>query len=678
MANVWGADDICTAADKLNKKYVFQAPRWDGSGIPAKNGVVVIGFNGQGTIKDALDVKNVCVIDKNSGKTIDCIVKYKGVAGVADNLDYDSYLETVATNKQNANISTDLQTEKEAAWEIVLNKAEEVKTEKEAVQAIIQQIENTPTSSVVTADQPIVNFNTPNDWTMDITLTIITPTNNVILTFDLPNTILSLSDFWGADIKTIKSNNHVALSIKPWWGNFSAGSLKLTASIGGALGQNSVTNCYLNGLSSLVTYGGSVKTGEQAEQVASQNQGQSALDVVYDNTPSENITPTVSVVAPKPASSDAGYTAIVTTGRHYVGYFPSWSDSYYDSVNWNGQPYSDDEIFQQSKLARVPNCFTHIMLAFVKPDLAFNGQDLTGTGLDFSASISGVKRAIEVLHTRNQKALLAVGGATYNNWNGLANEAGVAINNTTYKKALYNLLLYLGADGLDVDFEIEGAPGSTVATTYAKAIVAMKEVVDAASSGDARILTLAAWSTGADYAIGNTDKTGWNSANTTYWGGSSGRERDVLLRNAGTYSSAYSGKKIRELIDEISVMTYDARFEHFDPVKSYDLYRAIYPDGYLNIGLEPAPEGWAGAVLVCNNSDAGATGTMVLQDQEGNTVNQPYSVERSVGHAKNDPKGGAMLWSILKAPSGSYATPTQVSQKVSELLNIGDPSAVIQ
>jgi len=364
---------------------------------------------------------------------------------------------------------------------------------------------------------------------------------------------------------------------------------------------------------------------------------------------------------------------------HYVGYFPSWSDTEYDSINEEGQPYSDEIIIQKSRLARVPNYFTHVILAFVKPDLSFNGSNFTGTGFNFPATLSGVKRAVQILQGKNQKVLLAVGGATYNNWSTLADEAGIEIDSTVYKKALKNLLLYLGADGLDVDFELGGGPQSAEAAMYAKSIVAMREVVDSVNAdGGNCILSLAAWSTGADYAYGNTDRTGWSGEGYSYWSGSAGRERDVFLRDAGAYSSNYSSIKIRDIINEVSVMSYDARFENYDPVKAYDLYRAIYPDGHLNIGLETAPEGWAGAVLVCYNSDASAEGTIVLKDQEGNTVNQPYSVERFVSHAKNDPKAGAMLWSIWKDSSGSYATPTQVSQTVSKILGIGDSAAVIE
>jgi hypothetical protein len=383
------------------------------------------------------------------------------------------------------------------------------------------------------------------------------------------------------------------------------------------------------------------------------------------------------------ARVDAG-----TRVRHYVGYFPSWSEAWFDDRDWSGQPYSDAEILQKSKLASRPDCLSHLLVSFVAPDLSFDAAAVgagtcTGTGLGFSATCRGIQAAIRVARSRGQTVLLAVGGSTYSSrWRNLAAEAGQPIESAVHKKALRDLLDYLGADGLDVDYEAEGGPGSAVADEYAKAILAMREAVEAATKGR-RLLTLAGWSTGADCTSNQLADPSANAGclAATYWGGSGGRERDVLQRKiaaSGTGASFAGKTTIADLIDEISIMSYDARYEHFDPTKAFKLYRAIFPTKNVNIGLETAPEGWAGAILVCNNDDASASwpGTIILKDQESLAVNQPYSVERSVGYVRDhDTIGGAMLWHLFKydnVPPGA-CNPDGIHRKVSEILGFPLP-----
>ncbi len=71
-----------------------------------------------------------------------------------------------------------------------------------------------------------------------------------------------------------------------------------------------------------------------------------------------------------------------------------------------------------------------------------------------------------------------------------------------------------------------------------------------------------------------------------------------------------------------------------------------------------------------NNSDAGATGTVVLLDQYGRAVNAPYSVERDATHvAANavNPADGLMVWEILKTSSTTNATPTSIANRAVSL-----------
>jgi hypothetical protein len=132
-------------------------------------------------------------------------------------------------------------------------------------------------------------------------------------------------------------------------------------------------------------------------------------------------------------------------------------------------------------------------------------------------------------------------------------------------------------------------------------------------------------------------------------------------------SGANAGKTLASLLDVLSVMAYDAGCQHYDPVVAYDQYRALMPaKAIVCLGLEIPTESWGGATLVVNNSDAGATGTVVLLDQYGRSVNAPYSVERDAAHvAANalNPADGLMVWEILKTTSATNATPTSIANR---------------
>ena len=356
------------------------------------------------------------------------------------------------------------------------------------------------------------------------------------------------------------------------------------------------------------------------------------------------------------------------SGRSYVGYYPTWSDNWFSSVSWDGKPLTADQILSASNLAKVPGTYTHVMLAFADPFFAFNGKDWNGTGINFNAGPSDIAKAVAVLRARNIKVLLAVGGATYNNWSALAAE-GFA-GNGPITQALTNAINTLGLDGLDVDYEVEGTTPQVV-STYAGAIKAMSNAVKRANVPG--LLTLAGWSTGMDCTAQAPCSEG-----TSFWAGSAGRERLVLTQYP----------ELKTLINAVSIMSYDALGtagpkQHYDPVKAWQQYRDFFPAStVVNIGLENAREGWAGGLLVNNNSDAAlcASGgvTTITDDQYGKTVNQPYSVVRTVGavlanRPNSNPRDGAMLWQILKPTDSTCAgaaTPTSISRILSPMLGL--------
>lgn len=348
----------------------------------------------------------------------------------------------------------------------------------------------------------------------------------------------------------------------------------------------------------------------------------------------------------------------------YAGYYTTWTDPWFDATGKTA-----DQVYSASQLARVPANYSHVMIAFAQPDFSWQGiaaNTWGGTGIDFSSSPQSVKAAIDVLHSRNMKVILSVGGATYYNWAALAAE-GVA-GHGTITTALTKIMTDMGFDGLDVDYELDAN-----IDTYANASKAMRNAVDAAGGG--RILAVAAFSTGADCTAATTaDKK--CAGKISYWGGNAGRERQLVDK----YPSVAAG------FDMVNVMSYDAQYLHYDGVVAWKQYRALFKKNTIvSIGLETAPEGWAGGMLVVNNADAQCTGSRIAQDQYGKSLDQPYSVERYTSAVKkstspkHNARDGAMLWEITKhasqaCGSAKLATPGTIGPKVSSTFGgVADP-----
>lgn len=301
--------------------------------------------------------------------------------------------------------------------------------------------------------------------------------------------------------------------------------------------------------------------------------------------------------------------------RTLAGYYPSWLPA------------------DAEQLDQTPDAYTHVILAFAKPDFSWNGKDWSGTGLDFAVPPGDIRRRIARLQARGVRVLLAVGGATYLNWTPLAAEAQKA---GTITAALAQFANDMGLDGLDVDYETKGAGPDAIAE-YQNAIRALSQ-----AAGPNRLLALAAWSTGADC----TKATGVSACGvlSASYDSHAGRER-LVFRDQSLYAR----------IHMISIMTYDAGTEHFDPVKAWSLYRAMVPPPIVvNIGFQTAPESWGTGTLVATDANAMCSGAIVKADQFGNRVNKPYSVERSLregplaASANGNPRDGAMLWHIVK------------------------------
>jgi hypothetical protein len=377
-------------------------------------------------------------------------------------------------------------------------------------------------------------------------------------------------------------------------------------------------------------------------------------------------------VSPSPTPTPTPVQGPVTgvSARTLIGYFPSWSDNYYYYAGYSGAPMTDAQLIATSKLAAISKTpYTDICLAFAKPDFKWSGlaaNTWTGTGIEFSSAPQDVVQAVRILHQKGQRVLLSVGGATYNSWNGLAAEAGKTAGASTapIRDALARIMVDLKLDGLDVDFEVNGADAANV-TAYALSIQAMREAIDQANKVDGRPreLGLAAWSTGADYTSAVRDPS--NPNRISYWGGSAGRER--LAFSKVVSSGSYAGQKAGDLLDLVGVMAYDAGYQHYDPTVAYDQYRSLLPaTTIVAIGLEIPPEAWGGAILVTKNADAHQVGTVIQLDQYGKILNAPYSVERSAKHVltnKVNPLDGLMVWNLLLTNPISLTGSTGASVK---------------
>ena len=314
--------------------------------------------------------------------------------------------------------------------------------------------------------------------------------------------------------------------------------------------------------------------------------------------------------------------------RMVIGYLPTWAIQGFHEAD-----YAD------SQIAKIDELYTHVVISFVQPNLSFNGTNFTGTGVEFSSYLPAIKKAIESLQARGVKVLLAVGGASYNEWSGLIAEQGQAIENTTYKKALKSLMSVLDLDGLDVDYEVSGALVADV-NNYYKAILSLKEV-----AGE-KLLTLAGWSTGADCTADTTADLEC-SGKRSFWSGSAGRERLTFKK------LKENGYRVEDVLDYVAIMSYDGGIEHFDPVTLFKNYQEIY-SGPLAMGFEIPYESWGGAELVSSNAEAlnCASTSMLKGDSYAfDSDKVAYSVERLVNYVNSVPNAGVMLWSLYENKS---------------------------
>ena len=300
--------------------------------------------------------------------------------------------------------------------------------------------------------------------------------------------------------------------------------------------------------------------------------------------------------------------------RIVAGYYESWSE-----------PWMADGA--KSPMARMAEYVNVIILSFARPDATYAGGDaIAGTGLQFPWDGATLRQAVTALRANRPatKLLVAVGGATYTNWQAL-DAAALARFVTDYK-----------LDGVDVDFEPANpacaARGGVVSCASDAQLVAAVDALRKALPRPA-LLSIAAWSTGA-YGEGS-----W--ANGAPQGDYSG-----LLLNLLKSPSAAS-------LDWLNVMSYDAS-NAYDPVQALAAYQNYFK-GPVVMGVEVPPEAWGGHVYSLGAVDAVAAAV----------------VQKSAG--------GMMIWSLQKQPNGpvSAANPsaTLMAQEICGKLSLGNCAA---
>lgn len=277
--------------------------------------------------------------------------------------------------------------------------------------------------------------------------------------------------------------------------------------------------------------------------------------------------------------------------HQFVGYYETWSEQ------WVSDP-------MQSGLVKSSQTPSVIILAFMQPDATYTpgSFQLSGTGIQFPYDGNTFKLVAQKFHEThpNTKLLIAVGGATYTNWDKLN------------ISAIVNVVKDFGLDGVDIDFE--SYPNCTPNTASGMQCTTDQQLIGIINQLRAALphpylLTAAAWSIGAYGA----DQ--WKVSQPQ--GGYTGMYLNPL-RQAGT------------ALDMLNVMSYDAGNKTstgYDPIEAYSAYKHYY-HGKIAMGIEVSPEAWGG------------------------NVSSLSDVEKLANAVATQPNDGLMLWSLQKRPYG--------------------------
>lgn len=303
---------------------------------------------------------------------------------------------------------------------------------------------------------------------------------------------------------------------------------------------------------------------------------------------------------------------MASNDKTFVAYFQSWSE------RWSDDP-------KKLQLANIAPYVNMVIVSFIRPDCTYGGNNkLAGTGLDFSADGAVVKDAIAYLKSKNPgtKVLVAVGGATYQNF--------AALNT----KAIADVVKDFGFDGVDIDYEpfnngqCSSSNGQVTCTTDAEYRRIVNEIRQALPRP--YLVTVAAWS------IGTYGEGQW--VNSKPQGALTGLLLNLLRSPEASH------------IDQLNVMSYDASPE-YNPQVALAAYQNYFK-GKIVMGVEVPPEGWGGHVY---------------------TIPSVRNLAQAVIDSN---AAGMMLWSLQKQPQGtpSDTNPNaqMIAQAICQTLSLGN------
>lgn len=333
--------------------------------------------------------------------------------------------------------------------------------------------------------------------------------------------------------------------------------------------------------------------------------GQTSLNMLNNDNVVFNISIPTKYKTVSPVSATISSGKVVSIGvsqapapvGQIVGYYETWLAR----ATWEASTYS---------LANIPAYVNTITIAFAKPDAVYTSGSFSGTGLDFTPSFSLVESSIAIAHSKGQKVLLSVGGATYQNFTNL------------HEVDLANIVKDLHLDGIDIDFEPSAGNCSNLNTTSISCptdvqlesyISRLRTALDKVRPG--LTLSAAVWSIGA---YGTPTYPTTQNGIVKY---------GPVGANSGIWVNPL--KNVGSKLDELFLMSYDAgvytptgttcsSYACYDPSAALSAYKAIY-SGPIYQGIEVPPEAWGGNVLTPTNSvnlattaaSLGAAGTMI-------------------------------------------------------------------
>ncbi len=214
-------------------------------------------------------------------------------------------------------------------------------------------------------------------------------------------------------------------------------------------------------------------------------------------------------------------------------------------------------------------CTCFILISFVRPDFQYSSGSLSGTGLEFSNNFSLVRDAIQIAKSKktNQKFLLSVGGSTFTNWNDYN------------PQNVINLMNDLGADGIDLDIEIEpecrNIDTEKLNCNYDDRIISIiKNTRKFFPVG--KLLSIAVLSVGA-----------YGTA----------KYKNSIYGPISPFAGMWVNPLIQvgSMIDLVFIMSYDASAV-YNEKDAFKAYRSLY-SGQLLLGGEIPPEAWGDNIL---------------------------------------------------------------------------------